>query len=81
MRCVNTLQKLFSFPGFRAKQRLRGLFGDPMARVVELERRKKGLSAPVAARAISLSTIGNNGKRETCRCWAGASTFASRDDA
>ena len=78
MRRANTLQKLFSFPGFRARHRLRGLFGDPVARVIELERRKKGLSALAAGSAISLSTIESRGKRATYWCWAGTFTFASR---
>lgn len=52
MKRANTLQKLFSFPGFRARQRLSGLFGDPLARVVDLERRKKGHSVPAAVLAI-----------------------------
>ncbi len=77
MKRANTLQEIFSFPGFRAKRRLSGVFGDPLARIVDLERRKKGLSALAVALAISLFTIGSNGKPETCQCLAGASIFAS----
>jgi hypothetical protein len=38
MKCVQTLSALFSFPGFRARSRLQGIFGDPPARLVTLVR-------------------------------------------
>lgn len=79
MERANTLQKIFSFPGFRARQRLSGIFGDPMARVIDLERRKKGRSALAAEGAISLSMIERRSKYEINRCWAGAYICASRD--
>ena len=41
MKHHKTLQALFSFPGFRAKQNLQGKFGSPKTRIVELVRRKK----------------------------------------
>lgn len=81
MKQANTLEQLFSFPGFRARHRLRGLFGSPLERIVDLERRKKGLSARAVASAISLSTTESRDWRETCRCWAGTCTSASRGGA
>jgi len=48
MKYHKTLQELFSFPGFRAKQTLLGRFGNPKIRIIELVRRKKQLSAPIA---------------------------------
>jgi hypothetical protein len=38
MKCVQTLSALFSFPGFRARSRRQGLFGDPPVRLVTLVR-------------------------------------------
>ena len=47
MQRTKTLSALFSFPGFRARSRLQGIFGDPHARLVVLVRQKK----PRCARA------------------------------
>lgn len=51
MKYHKTLQELFSFPGFRAKQTLLGKFGDPKVRIIELVRRKKQLFAPIVNRS------------------------------
>lgn len=48
MKTKKTLQQLFSFPGFRAKQTLTGKFGDPKARIIELDRQKKQRYARIA---------------------------------
>ena len=40
MKRIQTLSALFSFPGFRARSRLQGIFGDPHARVVTLVRQE-----------------------------------------
>ena len=40
MKQIQTLSALFSVPGFRARSRLHGIFGDPHARLVTLVRRK-----------------------------------------
>jgi hypothetical protein len=39
----------YSFAGFRARQTVRGVFGDPNVRIVSLDRRSKKQSAAVAA--------------------------------
>lgn len=78
MKRAKTLQLLFSLAGFRAKQRLRGLFGDPLVRIVELERRKKLLFALAAALVITPSTTSSYGRRATGRCWVGAFCCRSR---
>ena len=52
MKQIQTLSALFSVPGFRARSRLHGIFGDPHARQVTLVRRKK----PPYARAAGLGT-------------------------
>lgn len=41
MKKARTLIELFSFEGFAAKKQLTGKFGDPKARIIELERKKK----------------------------------------
>ncbi len=51
MKTKRTFKELYSFPGFRAKARFKsGILGDPMARVVELERRQKKVYVPDAGR-------------------------------
>lgn len=47
MKRARTLSELYSFPGFHAAAKLKGVFGDPDVRIVKL-RRKKSL-APVPA--------------------------------
>jgi len=42
------LTDLFRFPGFRAYAKARGVFGDPKARVLRLERRGKKTAAGVS---------------------------------
>ena len=48
MQHTKTLSAVFSFPGFRARSQLQGIFGDPHARLVVLVRRKKRRCAPAA---------------------------------
>ena len=76
MKHGRTLSELFSFPGFRARLQLSGLFGDPQARIVDLARRKKRW----CVRDVAAGTVGTT----TARCvgcgirmrLAGASTCA-----
>lgn len=56
MKRVQTLSALFSVPGFRARSRLQGIFGDPRARLVTLVRRKKPRCAPAVERGTGPST-------------------------
>jgi len=57
MKTKTTLNELYSFPGFRANNRLKGLFGDSQSRIVELKRRQKKQFAAYVAEAIGLITI------------------------
>ena len=52
MKNTQTLSAMFSFPGFLARSRLQGIFGDAHARLVTVVRRKK----PPRARALELGT-------------------------
>ena len=56
MKHTQTLSAVFSFPGFRARSRLQGIFGDPHARLVTLVRRKKRRCAPAVEPATEPST-------------------------
>ena len=56
MKHPQTLSVLFSFPGFRARSRLQGIFGDPHARLVVLVRRKKQRCAPAVGHGTAPST-------------------------
>jgi accessory gene regulator protein AgrB len=41
MKQARTLRELFSFDGFIPKDQLEGKFGDPLVRIIDLERKKK----------------------------------------
>jgi len=61
METRRRLVDLYRFPGFRPRASVRGVFGDPQARVVSLERRGKKLFCSawiLHSRAIRRSTIG-----------------------
>jgi hypothetical protein len=46
----------YQFPGFRPRSEIQGIFGDPKARVIRLERTEKKRHAEVAARCIAAIT-------------------------
>jgi len=56
----------YRFPGYRPRAEIRGVFGDPRARVIQLERTRKKRSVGVAARLTDAIT--------TRRC-VGSGTF------
>src|SRR5258708_39107241 len=45
---IRRLWDTYSFPGFRPEQTVRGIFGDPKARVITLKRRSKKRLGAVA---------------------------------
>lgn len=49
MKTKTTLNSLYSFPGFRALSKLKGILGDSPSRIVTLRRRKKKQPALYAA--------------------------------
>ena len=51
MKTGRSLRELLSVPGFVASAKLRGIFGDPKARIVQLRRRKKRPFAQIAGSA------------------------------
>jgi hypothetical protein len=58
MKRARTWCELYSFPGFRAMARLKGVFGDPGVRVVRLRRKKRPGRVRAAAASGSRSTTG-----------------------
>jgi hypothetical protein len=56
----------YRYPGFRPRAKVRGIFGDPKARVIELERVQKKRSVDVAARRIEAITTRGCGECEIC---------------
>ena len=56
MKEVRTLKELFSLPGFSAQGKLKGIFGDSKARIVELKRQKKERYAQDVGNVIAVIT-------------------------
>jgi hypothetical protein len=57
----------YSFVGFRAAASVRGVFGDPQVRVVQLDRRSKKRFAAVAGGFRRDGTIDGRDMSATCR--------------
>jgi hypothetical protein len=55
----------YRFPGYRPRAEVRGVFGDPRARVIRLERTQKKLFVAVVVWFIGATTTGRCGKYET----------------
>jgi len=66
-KCRRRLSDGYSFAGFRAKEAVRGVFGDPDVRIVSLSRRSKKRSADVAGVSRRAGTTGGCGRFATCR--------------
>jgi hypothetical protein len=61
MRKTRRLLDEYRFPGFRPKATIKGKFGDPNIRIIELERRQKKRFAAVVGRSIGVFTIRKSG--------------------
>ncbi len=57
MKNPKTIRSLFAFPGFTAKSKLVGIFGDRYARIIQLKRRKKQPSVPTVVTGAGGVTI------------------------
>ena len=57
----------YAFPGFRPQATVRGVFGDPKARIVTLVRRSKKRCAAAADERIGAGTTGACGRCAICR--------------
>lgn len=67
MKTCKTLSELYSHPGFRARSKLTGVYGDPYARVVKLARRQKKPFAQFAIHHQRHTTIAKSNGQETFR--------------
>lgn len=56
----------YRFDGFCPRVDVVGVFGDPMARVIQLDRTQKKRSAVYAAQCIELITTRRNAESGTC---------------
>ena len=78
MRKPLRLPDAYRFPGFSPEPIVRGIFGDPKARVVSLRRRRKKRSVAFAANPSVAITTANRVESATCPVATPASTWTSR---
>lgn len=70
----------YRFPGFRPLEKIRGLFGDPKARVITLVRRSKKPSATPVAGCTPAGTTKDSDGYATSPVEIRASIWKSRSD-
>jgi hypothetical protein len=58
---IRRLLDVYQFPGFRPKAQIKGIFGDPKACVLQLERRQKKQCAGGAVRGVGVTTTARRG--------------------
>jgi len=80
MKKIKKLLDEYRFPGFRPLAGVKGRFGDNRARIIQLVRCQKKLSAVVAALPIEVSMIGKRGWLGTCLAGMRESICQSRYD-
>lgn len=68
------LPDLYRFPGFVPQARIRGIFGDPRAVVITLQRRRKKRFAAPAGKPLGPTTIRDLGVPGICRVATSVST-------
>ena len=56
----------YHFPGFRPRSKIQGIFGDPRARVIKLDRRQKKVRVAVAGLCMGVTTTRPYDKYEIC---------------
>jgi hypothetical protein len=72
------LPDTYRFPGFCPAAIVRGIFGDPKARIVTLQRRRKKRPAASAVNPSAPITTASRGASATCRVATPVSTWRSR---
>ena len=65
----------YRFPGFRPKAKIKGIFGDPRARVITLQRSQKKQHAVAAEQYIGVITTRQNDGYGTCPVGMHGSTW------
>ena len=78
MRNIKNLWDIYQFPGFRVERRVAGVFGDPYALVLRLQRRGKKRFAGSAAVRTGHSTTARFAGFETFPVETVASTWRWR---
>ena len=68
----------YTFPGFRPRPTVRGVFGEPRARIITLARRTKKRSADAAGGFIGVGTTGVYGWFAICRAATRGFSWRSR---
>jgi hypothetical protein len=81
MRKTLRLRDAYRFPGFRPEAIVRGIFGDPKARIVSLRRRRKKRPVAPAANPIAPITTASGVESATCPVATPACTWRSKSDA
>jgi hypothetical protein len=72
------LSDTYRFRGFKPQAKIIGIFGDPKARVVRLERTGKKLSVVPVGSLATVITIAASGEFETSRAGIQKSSSSSR---
>lgn len=72
------LADAYAFPGFRPLRSVRGVFGDPKARIITLVRRSKKRCAASADERTAVGTTAARGGCAICRRAITASIWSSR---
>jgi hypothetical protein len=72
------LSDTYRFTGFRALEQIKGVFGDPRARVVTLLRRSKKRRAVRVGDCTSVGTTESSEEFAICRAVTAACTWNSR---
>jgi hypothetical protein len=75
---MRRLWDTYAFPGFRPRPTVRGVFGDPKARVITLERRSKKRAAAAVVERTWAGTTGARVGFAICRAAIRVSTSSSR---
>ena len=72
------LPDTYRFPGFRPAATVRGIFGDPKARLLTLQRRRKKRPAASAVNPSAPITTAGRDASATCPVATPASTWRSK---
>jgi hypothetical protein len=80
MAKIKRLRDLYRFPGFVPLPPLRGIFGDPLAVVISLQRRRKKRRVASVARSIGHTTINAHDRSAISLVETNASTSLSGSD-
>jgi hypothetical protein len=75
MAKIKLLQDLYRFPGFVPQAGVRGIFGEPLAVVITLKRRRKKRFAASAGWSITVTTT--SGRAESVISPVATNTFTS----